>query len=416
MKISLCTYHKILLGIAFCLSIGRFASAQSLDTIIERSKRDTSFTKLNMDAPYNRPFLAIDKMPLALGGYLEANTLYRGEEGVNEGLSFQARRLTLFMSATITERIKFLSEVEFEEGGREINIEFAAMDVIFHPALHFRGGIIMHPIGAFNQNHDGPKWAFVERPDVAVDLLPATWSNPGFGIYGKVYKGKWTLGYEAYLSNGFNNSIIDNAANKTFLPAAKENIERFEESNNGHPLFTGKVAFKNRDIGEIGLSYMGGIYNKYQEDGLQLEQKRRLDVFAVDCNTTISKTGTYIVGEATMIFVDIPQTYTQQYGNQQTGFFVDVMQPVLRKKIMEWENATLNVACRIDYVDWNMEGFHQTDEDIGDERWAITPAITFRPSSQTVFRLNYRYQWQIDMLNNPPTRSAAWLFGLSTYF
>jgi hypothetical protein len=31
---------------------------------------------------------------------------------------------------------------------------------------------------------------------------------------------------------------------------------------------------------ELGLSYMGGIYNKYQEDGLVLEKKRRVNVFA----------------------------------------------------------------------------------------------------------------------------------------
>ena len=76
----------------------------------------------------------------------------------------------------------------------------------------------MNPIGAFNQNHDGPKWEFVERPDVAVNLLPATWSNVGFGLYGKTHKGNWVLGYEAYFTNGFDDSIIDNIENKTFLP------------------------------------------------------------------------------------------------------------------------------------------------------------------------------------------------------
>ena len=51
----------------------------------------------------------------------------------------------------------------------------------------------MNTIGAFNQNHDGPKWEFVERPDVAVNMLPATWSNPGFGFYGKTHTGNWTI-------------------------------------------------------------------------------------------------------------------------------------------------------------------------------------------------------------------------------
>ena len=45
----------------------------------------------------------------------------------------------------------------------------------------------MNPIGAFNQNHDGPKWEFVDRPISATQMLPATWSNVGFGLYGKKY-------------------------------------------------------------------------------------------------------------------------------------------------------------------------------------------------------------------------------------
>jgi hypothetical protein len=351
-----------------------------------------------------------------LGGYLEANSIYSSQDGVSEGLSFQARRLTLFMSATISKRIKFLSEIEFEDGTKEIGIEFASIDVALHPALNLRGGIIMNPIGAFNQNHDGPKWEFVERPNMASEMLPATWSNAGFGIYGKTYKGNWILGYEAYMTNGFDNTIINNTENKTFLPAAKENEERFEESNSGKALFSGKIAIKNRKIGELGFSYMGGVYNKFEEDGIVLDKKRKLHVFAVDFNTTLKKTGTYIVGEYAFISIDVPETYTQQYGNKQQGFFLDIVQPILKRKILDWEKASLNLALRLDYVDWNLGTFNETLTNIGDDLWAITPAISFRPTSQSVFRLNYRYQWQRDVLGNAPAMKASWLFGFSTYF
>jgi len=391
-------------------------NSQTLDSLVKHTPVDTSSNVLNMDAVYNRPFLTVNKMPVAVGGYLEANSIYSSEDGITEGLSFQARRLTIFMSASISKRIKFLSEIEFEDGTKEIGIEFAAMDVSFNPLFNFRGGIIMNPIGAFNQNHDGPKWEFIERPDVAVNMLPATWSNAGFGLFGKTYKKNWVFGYEVYLSNGFDNTIIDNEENKTFLPAAKDNAERFEESNNGKALISGKLAIKNRKIGEIGFSYMGGVYNKYQEDGLILDKERALNVMVIDFNTTISLTGTYIVGEFVMINVDVPDTYTQQFGTKQKGYFIDVVQPILKRKILDWDNATFNLAARLDYVDWNVGTFTQTNSDIGDHLWAISPAISFRPSRQTVFRANYRYQWQTDILNNPASRKASWLFGFSTYF
>ncbi len=409
-------FHKAcILGLLTFFS-GITLHAQKLDSIVSRVPVDTSSSILNMDATYNRPFLNVGKMPVALGGYLEANTIYSSTDGVSEGLSFQARRLTIFMSASISKRIKFLAEIEFEDGAKEIAIEFAAMDVAFHPLLNFRGGIIMNPIGAFNQNHDGPKWEFVERPDVAVSLLPATWSNVGFGLYGKTHSGKWIFGYEAYLTNGFNDDIINNDENKTFLPAAKGNEDRFEESNNGKAMLSGKISIKNRGFGEVGISYMGGVYNKFIDDGIIKDKKRRVNVFAIDFNTTIKKSGTYIVGEVAYNLVDVAETYTQQYGEKQWGVFIDIVQPVLRRNIFDWQNASLNLAARFDYVDWNVGSFNETGTSIGDQLLAITPAISFRPSSQTVFRLNYRYQWQKDILNNPAARTATWLFGFSTYF
>ena len=104
-KIFTSIFHKPLLGVAiiFC---GNSLEAQELDSLIKRTTVDTSKTMLNMDAAYNRPFLNVGKMPVALGGYLEANTFYASEDGVSEGLSFQARRLTMFMSASINVHIE----------------------------------------------------------------------------------------------------------------------------------------------------------------------------------------------------------------------------------------------------------------------------------------------------------------------
>ena len=177
--------YRTFIGVIFTIIHFTNSFGQSNNQLIKRVNVDTTTEVLNMDATFNRPFLTTDRVPVAIGGYIEANSIYSSTGGVSEGLSFQARRLTLFMSSTILKRIKFLTEIEFEDGAKEIGIEFAAMDIAISPALNLRGGIIMNPIGGFNQNHDGPKWEFVERPDVAVRMLPATWSNAGFGIYGK---------------------------------------------------------------------------------------------------------------------------------------------------------------------------------------------------------------------------------------
>jgi hypothetical protein len=356
------------------------------------------------------------KLPVAVGGYLEANTSYFGTDGVTEGLSFQIPRLTVFLSSSIKKRIKFLTEIEFEEGGKEIGIEFASMDIELHPLLNLRGGVIMNPIGAFNQNHDGPKWEFISRPISATTIIPSTWSNVGFGLYGKYAHRQLVWAYEFYLTNGFDDKIISNTQNRTWLPASKENPERFEESFNGVPLVTAKTAFRHRKIGEIGLSWMGGVYNKFEEDGLTLDERRRVDLFAVDMNATIPGLRTYLNGEWVWAVLNVPATYSQQFGDRQQGGFLDIVQPVLRRKILGWENSTLNLAFRTEYTDYNVGNFRETGDNIADHVVAIVPGISFRPSQQTVIRFNYRYHWQTDILGNPASRTAGYQFGFSTYF
>ncbi len=174
-------FYLLLLTVGF---IGQL-NGQIDPELMRKTSNDTGSLTLNMDAVYDRPFVQAGKLPVALGGYTEANYQYLSEDGISEGHQFQMRRLTLFVSSSISKRIKFLTEIEFEDGTKEINIEFASVDFEFAPLLNFRGGIVMNPIGAFNQNHDGPKWEFVDRPISATQMLPATWSNVGFGVFWK---------------------------------------------------------------------------------------------------------------------------------------------------------------------------------------------------------------------------------------
>lgn len=391
--------------------------AQADSTLVHSTLPDgPDSTRMNMEAIYSRPFLQLGRTPVNLGGYVEAKGEHLGSDGVSEGLSFQMQRLTLFVASSISERINFLTEIEFEEGTEEIGIEFASLDIELDPLFTLRGGVVMTPIGAFNQNHDGPRWEFADRPVSANRLLPATWSNIGFGAYGKKRLGAWSLAYELYMTNGFNDLIIANGDNRTSLPAAKEDPERFGESFNGVPLISGKLALKRTRWGEVGVSWMGGVYNKFQDDGLVFDIRRRVDVFAVDIQGTLPVLRTNLVGEWAWVAVDVPETYTQQYGSRQHGGFLDVVQPLMRKRLLGFDDAVLNIACRLEYVDWNVGTFRETGGDIGDELWAVVPAISFRPKSGTVIRLNYRLQRERDLLLNPAVPTAGFQFGFASYF
>jgi hypothetical protein len=261
------------------------------------------------------------KSPVSIGGYVESDWQYVATSGISAGHQFQFRRFSLFVASTITKHIKFLSEVEYENdptgdpgdaAGGQFEVEYAALDIEFHPLLNLRGGMIVNPIGAFNQNHDGPKWEFTDRPIAMTQMLPDTWSNTGFGLYGKQYTNHWMFGYEFYLTGGFNDSIIDNTYGKTFLPAAKSNPARFTASAGGMPTYTGKISLRNDRVGELGLSYMGGVYNTWQIEGATVDNKRVVNVFDVDFNKSLPKWGTNICGEWAWVFVQLPPDYTPE--------------------------------------------------------------------------------------------------------
>ncbi|MGZ8511805.1 MAG: hypothetical protein ACXWWA_15565 [Chitinophagaceae bacterium] len=74
---------------------------------MRRIQKDTTGLQLNMDAVYNRPFLQVGKLPVAIGGYAEANYQYLQEDGINEGHQFQMRRMTLLYLHP------FISELSF---------------------------------------------------------------------------------------------------------------------------------------------------------------------------------------------------------------------------------------------------------------------------------------------------------------
>lgn len=400
---------SIKIGVWLWVAMLQQLGAQSLP-------KDSIPPKMNLDATYDRPFLGTGKFPVALGGYAEANSQLMQTDGISDGWSFQMRRLTLFVASEIGERVRFLSEIEFEEGTKEINIEFAAVDYAFHPLFNLRGGIILNPIGMFNQNHDGPKWEFTDRPLVSTEMLPATWSNVGFGLHGKWFRRKWAIAYEAYVSNGFDEQIIDNDRMQLFLPATKLKRDRFEESSNGEPMWTGKVAVKRRNWGEVGLSYMGGVYNRAIQEGEQVWPKRRVHAMAIDFQSTLPFIGTGIVGEAVWVTAELPSGISPQVAQQQWGAFIDLVQPLYQGKMLGWKKAVLNAAIRLEYVDMHRGVFKETGGSIGDETQGASLGLGFRPNSQGVIRLNYTRRRQVDFMGNPPAQIGIWQLGISSYF
>ena len=361
---------------------------------------------------YQRPFIA-SAGRTAIGGYAEANGSYLVTDGVGEGWSMELRRFNIFLYSAVGRRIRFLSELEFEHGTEEIALETALIDFVVTPSLVARAGILLPPIGAFNANHDSPRYDFVERPLVATDIIPATLSEVGFGLHGRLAPRGFAVSYDAYLTNGLGDGVILNSLGRTRLAAGKSD-ERFAEDNNGSPAVSGRVAAMARRWGELGLSYYGGVYNSYRADGIVVAPKRRLSLVAVDLATDIGPVA--LRGETAWARIDLPPDLGELLADRQWGFYLDATLPVWRPRIRGLERPVISAVVRLERVDLNQGRFSATGLDRGDDVNAVTAGISFRPAAGTVFRAHYRYQTTRDLLGNPPSRTAGFQVGFATFF
>lgn len=391
----------VVLGVLAALLLPAALGAQATDTVTAQ------------DGPYERPFIA-SVGRTAVGGYVEGNTNYFLEDGIGDGFHMELRRFNVFLFSNLTSRLRFLSELEFEHGTEEIALETAQLDFEVSPALTLRGGVLLPPVGFVNQNHDSPRWNFVERPLVSTEIIPSTLSEVGFGVLGKVFPGSLVVSYDLYVTNGLGDGIVGNESGRTHIPSGKSE-EAFAEDNNGSPAWSGRLAVAHPDRGEVGGSFYTGYYNTFRIEGDEVDERRRVSLFAVDGQAVVE--GVRLRGEVALAEIDVPESLAELHGHRQWGGHLDVTVPVWRPTIVGHETpSVLSLDLRVERIDMNVGTFSSTGGKIFDETTAVVPGIAFRPSPDAVLRVNYRREWIRDLLGNPTTVRAGYQIGLAAYF
>ncbi len=394
------------------------ARGQQDETAVFSRGKVNDTTQTVQDAIYNRPFITMGQTRTAIGGYFEGNTNYSVEDGLSEGFSMEFRRFNIFLYSTIIPRVRFISELEFEHGTEEINLETALLDFEINPALVLRGGIILVPIGRFNQNHDSPQWEIIDRPLVSTQIIPSTYSDVGFGANGKFFANSVILTYDVYLVNGLRSQVVGNATGRTDLQSGK-GLELFAEDENKSPAVSGRLGIRHRHYGEIGVSAYSGAYNVFKIDGVKVSERRNLTTLAGDF--LLERPRLVLQGEVAFNRVMAAPDQSEQFGERQWGGFLDIVYTILRKRMLGWDKATLNATIRLEKVDFNGDRFaNETgliqDTKIYDDVTAVVAGLGFRPGAGTILRVNYRYHWTHDFLGNPTIKSANFQIGFASYF
>ena len=364
---------------------------------------DTEIRPFVKGGIYDKPYITQLGRGTSLGGYTEAHFRFEREEGVTEEVTFEPKRFNLFTYTPVTDRVRVASELEFEEGGEEIKIEIAVVDFEIHEALTFRGGILLSPLGQFNIAHDSPANDLTDRPLVSTEIIGTALSEAGMGFFGAFYPSvNSRLTYEIYGVNGFNDGVLIGSEDGTRIPAGKGNFE----DNNQNPAVVGRVGVSPHPSVEVGVSGHTGSYNVHTLDGLEVDEKRSLIIFALDGEFRWDRFE--LLGEYARASVEIPDSLIGLQAENQQGLYLQGNVHFLKGLIKVLPESIFTGVVRYGRVDFD------TNVD-GDSQNRLTLGLNFRPTEDTVFKLDYQYNWLRDGFNLE-ARSAGLLFSVATYF
>lgn len=388
---------------------GAGAAAQERDSTQRDTTRVAPVRPDTADRPfvrggvYDKPHQTRLLGRTAIGGYAEAHARYERIDGLQDAAGFEAKRFNLFANARVSDVVRFGVELEFEDGGQEILLEYAAIDVRIHPSLTIRGGMILSPLGKFNLSHDSPLNEFTDRPLVSTELLGVALSEPGFGAFGQFGAGRTgRVTYELYATNGFHDGLILNSEDGTRIPLGRRNFE----DNNGSPAAVGRLAWSPKVGFEFGLSAHHGAYNTFELEGARLDRRRNLTIGVVDAEATLL--GVRLSGEAAQASLDVPDGLRGVYASRQRGIYVEGVRDFWRGRVRTIPQSTFAMKARFDYVDF--------DTDIvGTSIAQATVGLNFRPTPDSVIKLDFVRGRGRDQFNNLGEH-AFLLASLATYF
>ncbi len=139
---------------------------------------------------------------VTVGAYAEM--LYNQPEGDNGELDVQ--RMVLLFGYRFNDKTQFVTEVELEHVN-EVFVEQAFVNYNIADNVNLRGGLMLVPMGIINEFHEPTTFNGVERPAMDNVIVPTTWREIGIGVNGRF--NNISLGYQAYIFNGFKSTSSD---------------------------------------------------------------------------------------------------------------------------------------------------------------------------------------------------------------
>ena len=196
---------------------------------------------------------------LSIGGYGEV--LYQNFRS-DRSSEIDLQRAVLYFGYKFDDKWVLNSEVEYEHGvGAEV--EFAYLDYLWKPQMSFRAGRVLLPVGLINELHEPTVYLGANRPAIETLIIPTTWREDGFGLFGQA----GPFSYRTYLLAGLN---AEGFTSEGLVEGRQEGVE----SKADDIAWVGRLDY----TGVPGLLAGGSVYTGDSGQGVRSVTGRRLGV------------------------------------------------------------------------------------------------------------------------------------------
>ncbi len=218
-----------------------------------------------------------DNKKTATGGFgadLAKNVSFVNFNGyiTNEFFSAQGSNTTfdnhyfnIFVSSQLTDKIFIEGQLEYEHGGKDIDVRYAYADYKISEAFVIRSGKFLVPAGEFNE-YLYPEYLnkTVSRAWVNREIAPSAWGEIGVQVRGRLGNGgDVTPFYAAYVVNGLNGDSGDGIRNL-------RGNDRDTKGGNDNKAFGGAFGVDLGDEITISANYYSGKYTPDNELNLSI--------------------------------------------------------------------------------------------------------------------------------------------------
>jgi hypothetical protein len=363
---------------------------------------------------------------VTVGGYgdFQFRTPGLNERADGGGTStFQSTRFVLGVAAVLSQKqnVTFNSEIEYELGTSEIDVEQAFISWRMRPEFDFRAGIIVPPLGRFNTYHDSNLNITTLRPLIDQFIVPTAYRDAGLGVRG-VFRlpREMKISYEADVVNGFQALNADGKATPFSRllgqsSAAEPKLIALQASHNSKAV-AGRLGFSPILGLEFGLSTYAGRFTK------QDDPKKSVTIVFFDASYQQGPfvlNGEYghsnIIGPGILRKSPTPPVvnsidplsiaalgdYVAQTSPGQDGFYVEsgykFFRGLFRNREKFDEGAYLMPVVRYEIVrrDRTLSDFYLNES-------RTTLGLNVAPSPSVIFKLNYIFNHTFGKVPNLP--------------